>query len=604
MLKRNFQFTSAHRESGVPTAQCVLTEQIEEDQVLRREADSRSSARRKSLIKCLIGFLVYLILFGIALGISWHDRAFRTEFGDYPDESAHYMTGLMFHDYAASLNYPSPIKFAENFYVHYPRIGIGHWPPVFYLIEGVWMLLFSPSAGSMVFLMVAFTALLATIFYQMLANQFGHLMAFAAALVLVALPLVQAQTTAVMAEVPLTVCSLVAAIFFGRFLQKEEFKDAVWFGVFASIAILTKGSALALGWLPPIGILITRKWHLLGKTSVWVSASFVLVLCGPWYWMTRPMQKGTFLQPSSTLSYAVSAAQFYSLHLAKILGCPLAALTAIGLIVSAPRLAAPSARRGFWAAMVGLLVGFFVVVCVVPAGKEERYLLPAVPAALAFSLAGIDFLGSKLPDIRIKDIRIKPVLLGVILLCLCLVSPFHFQRQRNYGFAPIAQMLASSSQFRDDVILIASDADGEGMLISEVAMREKRPGHVVLRASKILNSSDWLGNGLTPRFQGPEQVQDYLNSIPVGFVILDYSLSHSDFRDYEGLLEQAIVSHQNSWKLFGTYPIWRKGHEHPDAAKVYVLDSPHANPQGIIRIDMTNMLGKDLTLKLGEGDSH
>jgi hypothetical protein len=460
------------------------------------------------------------------------------------------------------------------------------------------MLLFSTSLGSLMFLMVVLTALLATIVYQMLVNPFGRVLAFAAALGLVALPVVQDHTTEVMADIPLAIFSLVAAIFFGRFLEKEKFEDAVWFGAFASLAILTKGSALALGLLAPIAILLTRKWHLLGRISLWSSAAIVLVACGPWYWMTRHMQG----QPSPTLSYSLSAAQFFSFHIVRILGWPLAGLAVIGFFASVPQLIASTGRKGFWAAMTGLLVGFFVVMCVIPAGKEERYLLPAVPAALAFSIAGIDFLGSKLPDTRMK-----PAFLGSIFLCIFLLSPFHFQRQRNYGFGPIAQMLTSSPQFHDDVVLIASDADGEGMLISEVAMREKRPGHVVLRGSKMLNASDWVGNGLKSRFQGPQQVQDYLNSIPVSAVILDYSISPSDFQNYEGLLEQAIVSHETSWKLLGTYPIWRKGLEHPDAAKVYLQKPSNADPRGVIRIDMTNMLGKTLTFNLDQvrdGDSH
>jgi hypothetical protein len=603
MLRRTFQFASNSKESGLLTpAKLALTEQNEQDQALHHETNSHSAAKRRSLNKYLIGFLVYLLLFSVVLGIAWHDQAFRGEFGDYPDESAHYVTGLMFYDYSASLHYFSPIKFAENFYVHYPKIGIGHWPPVFYLIEWVWMLTFSTSLASLVYLMVALTALLATIFYQALVNEFGHLLAFSAALALVALPLVQDQATVVMAEIPLTVFSLVAAIFFGRFLEKDEFKDAMWFGAFASLAILTKGSALALCLLPPIGILLTRKWYLLKRISLWASASLVFALCGPWYWLTRHFQNGAWLQPTSTVSYALSVAQFYLSHVFKILGLPLACLYVIGFIAVVGRLIASAERKGFWAAMIGLLFGFTVIACVVPVGKEERYLLPAVPAALAFSVAGMDFLGSKLPDMRMKS-----ALLSAIFLCVCLVSPFHFQRQRNYGFASIAQLLASSSQFHNDVILIASDSDGEGMLISEVAMREKRPGHIVLRASKMLNESDWLGNGLTPRFQSPEQVQDYLNSIPVGFVILDYSLSGSDFRDYEGLLERAIISHQDSWKLFGTYPIWRKGLEHPDAAKIYVRELPPENSRGVIRIDMNKMLGKDLTLELDQPmdrDSH
>jgi dolichyl-phosphate-mannose-protein mannosyltransferase len=574
-------------------------EPLKQDAPVPCEPDFLLSPRFKRLNTYLTGFLVYLTLFGIVLGISWHDRAFRGEFGDHPDEAAHYVTGLMFHDYIIGVHYFQPIRFAENFYMHYPKVALGHWPPFFYMVEGAWTLLFPASLGSLMYLMAALTALLGTIVYHMLTNSFDRPLALAAALALIALPIVQNYTTLVMAEIPLAVSSLAAAIFFGRFVEEERFEDALWFGALASLAILTKGGALALGLLPPIAILLTRKWHLLGKLSLWLSAALVMAVCGPWYWMTRHMQNGTWMQPAPTLSYALSAGRFYSSHFFIILGWPLACLAVIGVFASVVRLIAFPGRNGFWVAMIGLLLGFTVVACVIPVGKEERYLLPAVPAALALSVAGLGFLGSKLPYMRTK-----PALLGLIFLCIFLVTAFHFRRERNYGFASLAQLLTSSPQFRDEVILIASDADGEGMLVSEIAMRERRPGHIVLRASKILTTSDWTGVQLTPRFRTPEQVQDYVDSIPVSVVILDHSVSSSDFQDYEDLLERAVVSHERHWALLGTYSVWRGGVEHRAAAKVYLRSARAAKPQGVVHIDMTNMLGKTLTLQIRSGDSN
>ena len=42
----------------------------------------------------------------------------------------------------------------------------------------------------------------------------------------------------------------------------------------------------------------------------------------------------------------------------------------------------------------------------------------------------------------------------------------------------------------------------EGLLISEVAARESRPGHIVLRASKMLASEDWMGRDYQPSVSG------------------------------------------------------------------------------------------------------
>jgi hypothetical protein len=576
----------------LPVTTAVVAAKDSELPRARSETAAHTPARPIAA-RLRISVLIYLVLLGVTLATSWHDGAFHGEFGDYPDEAAHYVTGLMFHDYLVSLHYLSPIKFAENYYIHYPKVAIGHWPPVFYLIQGIWELFFSASLPSLMILMAALTSLLALAIYQTIAKMFGHLLGIAAALSFVGLPLIQNHTTLVMADISLALFSFAAAVFFGRYLESEKSRDASWFGVCASMAILTKGSALALALLPAIAIPLSGKWHLLRKFSLWISAVIVFAMCGPWYWLTRHMQSGTWVQPSPTLSYSLSAAGFFSLHFFKILGWPLAILALLGFAASLTDLSQFAERKTFWASMTGLFVCYFVLSCVIPVGKEERYILPVIPAALAFAAAGVSFAGSALPKWRFK-----PALLSSIFLIAFIMTPFRFERAHSHGFAPIAQMLVSSSRFHDAVLLISSDADGEGMMISEVAMREKRPGHLILRASKALASGDWTSTHETSLFQTPEQVEDYLDSIPVSIVILDHSASLGNDQEYEQLLEQAIISHQKSWTLLGSYPIWRRGKEYPQVAEVYGRSTPAKNARGLISIDMTSMLGKTLKFEL------
>ena len=39
------------------------------------------------------------------------------------------------------------MAFAENYYLHYPEVAMGHWPPGFYLLQAVWTLLFPTQRG-------------------------------------------------------------------------------------------------------------------------------------------------------------------------------------------------------------------------------------------------------------------------------------------------------------------------------------------------------------------------------------------------------------------------------------------------------------------------
>jgi hypothetical protein len=88
------------------------------------------------------------------------------------DAPAHYVSALMVHDYVR-LGFPTtPVKFAEVMYAHYPKVALGHWPPMFYALQAGWMLLFGDSLHSDLALMAVLTALFATTLYVIARREF------------------------------------------------------------------------------------------------------------------------------------------------------------------------------------------------------------------------------------------------------------------------------------------------------------------------------------------------------------------------------------------------------------------------------------------------
>jgi len=51
--------------------------------------------------------------------------------------------------------------------------------------------------------------------------------------------------------------------------------------------------------------------------------------------------------------------------------------------------------------------------------------------------------------------------------------------------------------------LCSSEGTAKERFISEVAMREARPGHIILRASRMLAESDWNGRDYKLKMEGP-----------------------------------------------------------------------------------------------------
>ena len=81
----------------------------------------------------------FLLFFVVTLFLQYESGAFHSEFAGYPDESAHYVTGLMVRDYLAGFHYSEPRKFAEDYYGRFPKVAFGLWPPLLSLLESCWM---------------------------------------------------------------------------------------------------------------------------------------------------------------------------------------------------------------------------------------------------------------------------------------------------------------------------------------------------------------------------------------------------------------------------------------------------------------------------------
>ncbi|MBA2305853.1 MAG: hypothetical protein H0W08_24915 [Acidobacteria bacterium] len=106
--------------------------------------------------------------------------------------------------------------------------------------------------------------------------------------------------------------------------------------------------------------------------------------------------------------------------------------------------------------------------------------------------------------------------------------------------------------------LIASDATGEGMFIAETAMRERRPGHVIRRGSKLLSAQAWHGGEYTAKVQTVEQMLAVLRQDRIRFVVLDESDPGTMQTPHMRLLRDAAEREPSELALVGRYPVVRR----------------------------------------------
>src|SRR6202012_276509 len=94
--------------------------------------------------------------------------------------------------------------FAKNYYVHFPKVAIGHWPPLFHIIQGTWMLAFGRNKGSVLVLMALMAATLAAGVLRFVIPDCGPMAAAMAAAILISTPFMQTSVSSVMSDLLLS----------------------------------------------------------------------------------------------------------------------------------------------------------------------------------------------------------------------------------------------------------------------------------------------------------------------------------------------------------------------------------------------------------------
>jgi hypothetical protein len=477
--------------------------------------------------------------------MQWLRNSYHGEFNGYPDEAAHYVTGLMVRDYAAA-GFPShPIAFAIDYYLHYPKVALGQWPPFFYLVQAAWTLAFPVSHTSMMMLMAVIAAALAFMVYlAAISTGITRIVSVTVAVLLLVIPAIVEQYSMVMSDVLAAVTLFGAAVAFASYLDKQRLRDALIFGLWAVLAIHTRSSGLLLILLPPIAFTLSRKWALALRPATWIPAVMVLVLCGPWQILMAKGASGNFVTDFG-LAFTAGAAWLYPYMVCRALGSLVIVLSILGLYthVFLPlRKNAPI--EPIWAASVALGFSVWLFHVIVPVGIEIRYILAVFPPLMIFTAAGLRMVVNwARPGLTKRQF-------AAAALCIILLQGVHVatvgrRPARATGLGELARSLVQSEQPRTRMLII-SDAIGEGIFVSAAAMSDTRPNHYILRASKYLVEVDWNGRSYRTILTSPDHAQKLLADLGIS-VIVFFDLP-PQYQALERLLKSALEGRPEDWR--------------------------------------------------------
>lgn len=489
----------------------------------------------------------FVILFAILTVIS---GAFTSELSGETDEAAHYVTGLLARDYVLHGLTQGPLTYAANFYLHYPKVGLGHWPPLFYAIQALWMMVFGDSLAADIALMMLLTAVFAWLAYEVARRAFqSQAAAVGCGLLALLLPVVQMYGRMIMADLPVAVFIFAAAWAWIRFMEVELRRYAVYFALLSSAAILTKGNGYALAFVPGISIALCRRWRLIVNRDVWLAGGIVALCTVPWNLITRDLIVPT-MQHSFGTGFFWEGGAFY---LEKLLTGPGLFITALALLGIVVKVVIPLFRsrvEPVWATLLAVIISVHLFHVLVPAGKEIRYLLPSYAAMILFMGGGIEWICGLLSGV--VPVRYSAAAAAAVVAIVFFATVFYVPRKRAFGFNEIGETLTEGPLAGAQRILCASTADGEGLLVSEIARRDRhRPQRVVARGTQMFATMDWNGRDYRPLVQSADDVRQVLNAIPAEVVVFDRMPSGYRF-PHDRLLDEVL--HSSDWERVGEFP--------------------------------------------------
>jgi hypothetical protein len=459
--------------------------------------------------------LVFAAMFAIVILTQLVTGAYTQSIGGYADEPGHFMSGLLIRDYiAAGLPWP-PMSWAEAYYAHHPTLGIGYWPPLFYMAEAGWMLLFGYSRTSMLLFIAVICAALQYLLFRAARNHFGFATALGVATALPLIPAVAWSNSMIMTDVFVTLVAFAATLALGRCLETPSLKNGLLFGMLFGLALLTKLSAAFVLLAVPLAIVISRRFDILRRPALWIAAAVVCVTAGPWFLgMSHFTTRG--LLPDHATHHFFVALKEYGEMLYKSTGPIVLVLAVAGGVVITLQKTQPYV----WAAIAAHTVAVALLLAVSPVYMEARYAIAAMPAMLLLAAMTVSrLLAGARPAFRVA---------AITLVCLSPVQLAEPVRVavRNPAVHTAAKRL-SEIALPGDAVLVSSDRF-EGAMVAELATLEpRRPGRVTLRASKVFADMDWNATRYNLRFGSDSQLEDELRRRGADFVLIDGSTPKS-----------------------------------------------------------------------------
>jgi putative flippase GtrA len=503
--------------------------------------------------------LVFMSCLVLAFALTSYLEVFTNGFSGSV-ESKHFSNSYFIWEFLRQGQFANPMFFAEQFYIAYPALSIGHWPSLYYTLVGGLFLLFPAVTGVVVWINLLVIAVAGFLLAMLLRPEVGLGWSLVGALAFILMPISLETLNFIMLDLPLTVVVLLAGWVWLQFSNQPSYAFGLLYGILAAAAVLINGTGWLLGLFPIFHILFVRRWTLLLDPRIYAGAFLCLLLVIPWN-MVRVNFSASSFNYSFGVNYGIEALIQNLLILYQNVG-PFGLVLALFALM---RCWSTGDEKKELAVIVPIAISMITAALLlqsfVPVDIVSHYMMPTMSFLLLLSILGIvEMKYLAYFEKHTKILRSIQSMAILLLLMPGLMNLLAATPQRDLRMAEAAEVIVDSQQ--NLVVVVDGSSAGEGSFITDGLVTSKARGLYVVRTSKILSESGFMGINYQLLVQSPAKVGAILRNLGAQYIVMERAEGEKQL-PYSSLLDAFLMGHDSGYRKLATLEhLWRPGLTH------------------------------------------
>src|SRR5579864_180090 len=431
------------------------------------------------------------------------------EFDYNVDEAQHAVTGLFVADAFRDLPIRHPVQYAYRYYAQYPAVAILHWPPLFYIFEGLSFLVLGPSVVSARLTVLLFCVLLLYQWFRLVEEALDSYTAGICTAALGLLPMVLLFEKSVMLEIPSLALGVAAIRHWIGYLEQNQRKSLYLAALWLSAALLCKQTSVYLLVFCVLTLLVTGQWKRIISRDAILFTAIVAVLAGPFLTLMLFLQgRAVANDLGSHRMGGWELITYYGQRLPRSFSPTLLVLALIGAALAfrwdAPR---RTTIMGCWVLSGYLTFSWF-------GQREPRFAVYWFPPLVYFAVGLITRI------FRVGPMRVAMRAAAALLIVILAIPAWRYQRPYISGYKEAAARIVKG--YDSGIILFDGPVPGNFVFF----VRALDPARRFVTLRKVLYADDIRpGPGSEEFLHSKKEVSDALRQYGVRFAVVSQKLA-------------------------------------------------------------------------------